>query len=153
MEEIVADVRQRLEDMITTRKAEITIPGEWPEAVGYAPWVEEIWINYVSNALKYGGQSPQIELGSNRLSNGSVRFWVRDSGPGISPEQQKELFTPFSRLGQSPKIEGHGLGLSIVLRIAEKLGGEVGVESQVDQGSLFFFTLPTAIPEKVSSEK
>jgi signal transduction histidine kinase len=71
-----------------------------------------------------------------------VRFWVRDNGFGLTPEEQERLFTPFERLHQV-RAEGHGLGLSIVQRIVEKLGGQVGVESTVGQGSVFFFTLPS----------
>jgi two-component system sensor histidine kinase/response regulator len=74
---------------------------------------------------------------------GMVRFWVRDNGPGLTPEAQSRLFTPFTRL-DPVRAQGHGLGLSIVRRIAEKLGGQVGVESQLGQGSTFFFTLPAA---------
>jgi signal transduction histidine kinase len=79
-----------------------------------------------------------------------VRFWVRDNGPGLSPEEQKRLFVPFTQLAQV-RVKGHGLGLSIVQRIVEKLGGEVGVESEgvPGQGSTFAFTLPAVIdPEE-----
>ena len=70
-----------------------------------------------------------------------VRFWVRDNGPGLTPEEQARLFTPFTRLDQID-TKGHGLGLSIVRRIVEKLGRQVGVESEVGRGSVFSFTLP-----------
>jgi signal transduction histidine kinase len=70
-----------------------------------------------------------------------VHFWVRDNGPGLTPEAQAQLFVPFTQLSQI-RVEGHGLGLSIVRRIAEKLGGQVGVKSKVGQGSVFTFTLP-----------
>jgi two-component system sensor histidine kinase/response regulator len=72
-----------------------------------------------------------------------VRFWVRDNGPGLTPEQQARLFAPFTRLDRV-RAQGHGLGLSIVRRIVEKLGGSVGVESSgvPGQGSVFYFTLP-----------
>ena len=72
-----------------------------------------------------------------------MRFWVRDNGPGITPEERSRLFTPFTRLDQV-RAEGHGLGLSIVRRIVGRLGGEVGVESEIGQGSTFLFTLPAA---------
>jgi signal transduction histidine kinase len=72
-----------------------------------------------------------------------VRFWVRDHGSGLTAEEQAHLFTPFTRLSQVG-TKGHGLGLSIVRRIVEKLGGAVGVESTVGEGSLFWFTLPQA---------
>ena len=113
-------------------------------ALGYGPWIEEVWVNYLSNALKYGGMPsapPRIELGAEPQPDGLVRFWMRDYGPGIPTESQAHLFTQFTRLDQV-RAKGHGLGLSIVRRIVEKLGGQVGVISQVGQGSTFFFALP-----------
>lgn len=113
-------------------------------AMGYSPWVEEVWVNYLSNALKYGGQPPRIELGATE-QEGMVRFWVRDYGPGIAPEDQTRLFTPFTRLDQVT-TKGHGLGLSVVQRIMDKLDGRAGVESDgvPGEGSLFYFELPRA---------
>jgi two-component system sensor histidine kinase/response regulator len=70
-----------------------------------------------------------------------VRYWVRDHGPGLTPEDQSLLFTPFTRLDQA-RLTGHGLGLSIVRRIVEKLGGQVGLKSRMGEGSTFYFTLP-----------
>ncbi len=110
-------------------------------ALGYGPWVEEVWANYLSNAIQYGGRPPRVELGATEQADGMVRFWVRDNGPGLTPEEQARLFTPFTRLDQV-RAKGHGLGLSIVRRIVEKLGGQVGVESEVGRGSVFTFTLP-----------
>jgi len=81
-----------------------------------------------------------------------VCFWVRDNGQGLSAEQMERLFGEFTRLhsgGQaSPHGLGqsHGLGLSIVKRIIDKLGGEVSVQSQLGVGSTFRFTLPAANP-------
>ncbi len=119
----------------------LTAPKEWPEAYGYAQWVEGIWSNYFSNAIKYGGRPPLVEAGADVQDNGQIRFWVRDNGSGISPEEQAKLFTPFSKL-RLERIEGYGLGLSIVQRISERLGGSVGVDSEIGQGSTFYFTLP-----------
>jgi signal transduction histidine kinase len=74
-----------------------------------------------------------------------VRFWVRDNGPGLRPEEQARLFAPFTRLAPV-RAHGHGVGLSIVRHIVDKLGGEVGVESEgvPGRGSVFSFTLPGA---------
>lgn len=137
---IVAEVQQRLADMIEETQAEIVLPKSWPVALGYGPWIAEAWANYISNAIKYGGEPPRVELGATEQKDGMVRFWVRDNGPGLTEEEQARLFTPFTRMAQA-RAKGHGLGLSIVRRIVEKLGGQVGVESQVGKGSVFFFTL------------
>jgi signal transduction histidine kinase/PAS domain-containing protein len=144
MPAVLAEVQERLALDIREYQAEIVMPETtaWPAAWGYAPWVEEVWANYMSNALKYGGRPPRVELGAMPLAEGQVRFWVRDNGLGLSPEDQARLFLPFAKLGQA-RAKGHGLGLSIVRRIVEKLGGEVGVESRVGQGSVFSFTLPS----------
>jgi signal transduction histidine kinase/DNA-binding response OmpR family regulator len=141
MADIVDEVLQRLAFMVEQYHAQIVLPDAWPLAMGYGPWVEEVWVNYVSNALKYGGQPPRVELGATMQADGTVRFWVRDNGAGLNLEEQARLFTPFTRFDQV-RAKGHGLGLSIVRRIVEKLGGEVGIESEVGQGSIFSFTLP-----------
>ncbi len=144
MGRVVAEARLRLEDMIAEYEGEIVVTVEtWPAALGYAPWIEEIWVNYLSNALKYGGEPPKVELGASQQADGQVMFWVRDNGAGLDAEAQAQLFVPFERLGQV-RTEGHGLGLSIVQRIAEKLGGTAGVESVVEEGSSFYFKLPAA---------
>lgn len=137
----VAHSLEILEKMIGEYQAEIITPDSWPQALGYAPWIEEVWVNYISNALKYGGRPPRVELGADKQSNGTIRFWVRDNGQGLTLAEQARLFIPFERLGQA-EIKGHGLGLSIVRRIMEQLDGQVGVESEPGQGSTFYFVLP-----------
>jgi signal transduction histidine kinase len=177
MAEIVQEACSRFALVIEESGAHVSIPdpSAWPVALGHAPWVEEVWANYISNALKYGGRPqegipPHVELGytileagnwkletesadieppatSNQQPATSIQFWVRDNGPGLTPEAQVKLFAPFTRLEQV-RAQGHGLGLSIVRRIVEKLGGEVGVVSAPGEGSCFYFTLPA----KVNSE-
>ena len=141
METIVAETLQRLTHIIEEHEAKITVPPSWPIAVGYGPWVEEVWVNYLSNAIKYGGRPPQVQLGAQQQKNGTTLFWVLDNGRGLTQEEQGRLFTPFTRLDQV-RTTGHGLGLSIARRIVEKMGGQVGVESKVGQGSVFYFALP-----------
>lgn len=143
MQTIVDDVCQQFDREIQQRTATLKMPKTWPSVLGYSLWVEEIWANYLSNALKYGNQPPTIEFGCDALANGNIRFWVKDNGPGLTDEEQAKLFRPFTRL-QSAGVAGHGLGLSIVQRIAERLNGEVGVQSTIGQGSQFYFTLPAA---------
>ena len=151
MSRLTHDARNRIGNLAETHQAEIIVPETWPLALGHGPWIEEVWVNYLSNAIKYGGRPPRVELGFDEISETEatgqpvIRFWVRDNGLGLSETQQAQLFTPFERLHQV-RVEGHGLGLSIVKRIVEKLGGQVGVESQgiPGQGSKFYFALPKA---------
>lgn len=141
MAEIVSHVRLRLVHLVEQHRARIHYPVAWPIARGYAPWVEEVWANLMSNAIKYGGRPPEIELGASLRRDGMAMFWVRDNGAGLSVEAQAAIFKPFTQVGQV-RATGHGLGLTIAKRIVERLGGHVGVESQVGRGSRFFFTLP-----------
>lgn len=140
MATIVAEVQDRLSGMIEEHGAEIVLPDTWPVALGRGSWVEEVWTNYLSNALKYGGTPPVVTLGATECADGWVRFWVQDNGPGLDKAQQAQLFTQFTRLHQE-RAKGHGLGLSIVQRIVGKLGGKVGVESTPGAGSRFWFSL------------
>ncbi len=156
MASLVAEAQKRLDYMIAEHEAEIVTPPDdaWPVVQGHGPWIEEVWTNYLSNAIKYGGQPPRIELGAELQPDGFVRFWVQDNGPGLTDEERRRLFTPFERLHQA-SATGHGLGLSIVKRIIERLGGRVGVESRgvSGGGSCFFFTLPGSIGTKPLKEQ
>ena len=152
---IVNEALDRLSGMIEKHQAEIILPDAWPAALGYGPWVEEVWVNYLSNAIKYGGEPeqgipPRIEVGFDELAdsktrqpeNSCIRFWVRDNGSGLTAEEQTRLFAPFAQLDHA-RAGGHGLGLSIAQRIVDKMNGQVGVKSEVGTGSTFWFTLPS----------
>lgn len=141
MAPIVTEALARLIPLIETYQAEILLPATWPLVVGHDRWIEEVWVNYLSNAIKYGGRPPRLQLGAETRPDGRVCFWVRDNGRGLTAEEQERLFTLLTRL-EPTRIDGHGLGLTIVQRIVEKLGGNVGVDSVPGQGSTFSFTLP-----------
>ncbi len=140
MAKIVAAAQKRLADMIAKYQAQIDQPPDWPVAIGYAPWIEEVWVNYLSNGIKYGGRPPHLKLGATTQADNIVQFWVQDNGPGLGPKEQAQLFVPFTRLTDL-HVEGHGLGLSIVQQIMQKLDGQAGVESYIGQGSKFNFVL------------
>jgi signal transduction histidine kinase/DNA-binding response OmpR family regulator len=168
MAHIVAQVRRRLAYLIKEHQAHVVLPPRetWPVALGYGPWIEEVWVNYVNNAIKYGGQPPRVELGfgesaalvsepaqTRSFADSQIRFWVRDNGAGLASEEQARLFTPFTRLSShAQRVEGHGLGLSIARRIVERLGGQVGVKSQVGAGSTFWFTLPLRLTRQKADD-
>jgi signal transduction histidine kinase len=138
---VVQGALDRLNAMIGKHHAVIEVPAQWPLVLGHALWIEELWANYISNAVKYGGVPPHIQVGADLPEGGRVRFWVRDNGPGITEAEQQKIFAEFARL-EGARGEGHGLGLSIVKRIADRLDGVVGMTSRIGEGSVFYFTLP-----------
>jgi two-component system, sensor histidine kinase and response regulator len=137
---LVGQVLSQLADLQARTRATITLPTDWPPALGYAPWVGEVWLNLLSNALKYGGSS--IELGGTREGS-KARFRVRDNGQALSELERSRVFIPFTRLHQE-RAAGHGLGLATVQRIVARLGGKVGVSPGPQGGNEFFFELPAA---------
>jgi PAS domain S-box-containing protein len=138
---VLRNVLKRLEFQIRDSDATLETPDMWPNVVSYAPWIEEVWTNYLTNAIKYGGTPPYLRFGADTLGDGRCRFWIHDNGQGIPEDKLKQLFKPFTRMDLSHK-DGHGLGLSIVQHMIEKLGGQVGVESTPGEGSTFYFILP-----------
>jgi signal transduction histidine kinase len=143
MHTIIERVTLNLNNAIRESRAHIYLPENLPTAKGYAGWVEEIWMNYISNAIKYGGCPPVIRLGADALDNGHVHFWVQDNGQGLSSDEQQQIFRPFVRL-RKQEVSGNGLGLVIVKKIVERLDGSISLESEVGKGSQFGFILPMA---------
>jgi signal transduction histidine kinase len=142
MKGILMEAIKRNDDFIHRTRAEIRYPESLPPALGNGQWIEEVWVNFLSNALKYGGSPPAIQVGADEAGEGMNKFWVKDNGDGVKPESLDMLFKPFTRLNQAD-IRGFGLGLSITRRIIERLGGSCGVESTgiPGEGSRFWFTL------------
>lgn len=144
VEVIVERLLQRFADDIERTGATVRLPASWPLVLSYAAWLEELLFNYFSNAIKYGGEPPEIQIVvAPAPTPGLIRIGVRDNGRGLSKSEQATIFTEFQRLGDL-KTKGDGLGLSIVQRIANKLGIEIGVESSIGRGSFFFVDCPQA---------
>lgn len=144
MQATLQEALDNLQQTLAASGAKLTMPESPPPPVlGHHTWMVEVWTNFISNAIKYGGNPPEVNIDWETLpAQGHCRFRVRDNGRGLRPEETERLFRPFTRLDRSK--EGHGLGLTIVQRIIARLQGQVGVESQPGQGSAFYFTLPLA---------
>lgn len=141
LRELAVEACQRLEGVAKQYAAQIEFVGDWQNAIGYSQWIEEVWVNYISNAIKYGGTPPHIHIGCAATEGDMIKCWVRDHGTGIALARRSELFIQFSRLDPRAS-DGHGLGLSIVKRIIHRLDGEVGYEEADGEGGVFWFTLP-----------
>lgn len=146
-----------LNSVVTTLKAETAARGAFitietdPEVphllVGDAGRIQQILVNYVSNALKYAGGHIRLAAGVSPSSPGEIEFSVADEGPGISATEQASLFTKFARLpgARRKHIPGTGLGLASCRLLADFMGGAVGVESEEGHGARFHLRLPLVI--------
>lgn len=141
-----ATVDNALETMtraIADRHAVVTRPPALPPVSAYGPWLTQVWINLIGNAIKYGGSPPKVDVAAAATPDGRVRFEVIDNGAGVAPDDRDRIFHEFER-GRSETAEGHGLGLAIVNRVVSRLDGETGLDNADGGGSVFWFTVPAA---------
>jgi PAS domain S-box-containing protein len=143
MDLIITEALKRNEQEILKRNIRIDKPANWPVVLGYAPWLEEVWTNLISNAIKYGGDPPELTFGFEKGENNGTVFFLQDNGNGLSKGQIDQLFIPFNNLNIT-SVDSHGLGLSIVKRIISKQKGTVWADSEniPGKGSRFCFSLP-----------
>lgn len=103
----------------------------------------QVLLNLLSNAVKYNHDGGSVEVSCHQPHDQTMRISVRDTGSGIAPDQQAQLFEPFERLGaDTTSVEGTGLGLALTKQLVERLGGVIGVESVPGDGSTFWIDLP-----------
>jgi signal transduction histidine kinase len=142
---VVRDAIGQLEADISTKNARVDLLGPFPRVSAHRATLEQALANLVSNGLKFvePGQAPKIQV-RTELSDGTVRVWVEDNGIGIDPAHHKRIFAVFERLHQPDKYAGTGIGLAIVRKAVERMGGRVGVESTPGTGSRFWIELKSA---------
>ncbi len=129
MKSILSEAMDRLAYIVERRQAEIVAPEQWPEVLGYAPWIEEVWFTYISETLRLDLQPLRIMLGATEQADGNVRFWVRVDTRDLTLDQRARV----SQVYDNFKPE-------LVQRIMEKLGGQFGVVEEPDGG--LYFALP-----------
>jgi PAS domain S-box-containing protein len=145
LNEIVKQLQQfELAVVLEEKQAVVEIPQPLPFVDVDPVQVRQLMQNFIANGIKYQkkGNIPRITITSKPAADGMVRIDVTDNGIGIAPEYQGAIFTMFKRLHSRDEYEGTGIGLAVCKKIAERHGGKVGVESEADKGSTFWFTVP-----------
>jgi signal transduction histidine kinase len=141
LEEVVTSLRPQLD--AKGQGLDVLVPDDLPKVQTDPTRLVQILTNLASNAVKYTPEGGQIFVTASR-DNGFLRIAVQDTGIGMSQADQARLFTQFFR-SDNPAVReqpGWGLGLSVTQSLVELLGGKIGVESDLGQGSTFWFTLP-----------
>jgi signal transduction histidine kinase len=145
------DTHKLVQDIIESypqfdrRRADISIEGHLPLVMANEAALTQVMSNLLSNAVKFveTGVRPCVRIGASTQSASDevVELWMEDNGIGIPRDLQKRLFNIFTRLNRPGLYEGTGIGLAIVKKAVERMGGNVGVESEPGQGSRFWVQL------------
>ncbi len=145
LDEVVSQAMEQMEADLKEAKARVEVEGNLPAVRGHRTTLVQVVTNLISNAVKFvpEGKRPRVRIVSRRR-NGSVHLWVQDNGLGISQANRDRVFRAFERLTEGQEKPGTGIGLAIVRRGVERLGGRVGVESEPGEGSRFWIEIPAA---------
>jgi len=140
--QIIKSVLQLFEPEIQSRSIEIKVD-VLPQSLADQQLLNQVWINLVSNAIKYTGKKENaiIEIGSFGADKETV-FFIKDNGAGFNMKYVEKLFTVFQRLHKSRDFEGIGIGLANIQRIVTRHGGRCWAEGEINKGATFYFSLP-----------
>jgi PAS domain S-box-containing protein len=144
LESVVQSALAACEPEIRKSNARVDSVAPWPAVLADASTLRQVLVNLVGNAVKFvDGKAPQVRLRPEERPNGFIRLWVEDNGIGIPEEYQERIFQVFKRL-HTTAFPGTGIGLAIVQKGVERMGGRLGVVSSRNDGSRFWIELPKA---------
>jgi signal transduction histidine kinase len=140
------DLDRLVRDMVETFpngqpiKPEIYIKGTLPNVVGNEALLAQCVSNLLSNGAKFvsAGTTPRVEVSCETMEDASIRVWFKDNGIGIAPENHERIFRLFERIHPVTEYEGTGIGLTIVRKAIDRMGAQVGFDSELGQGSQFW---------------
>ncbi len=146
VEKILEHVLELLDAEIANREVEIKIERPLGKVMATKTLLEQILCNLISNAIKFvpEGRTPKVTVWSEEVGT-DVRLLVKDNGIGIDDEDSERIFKMFSRLHGVERYPGTGVGLAIVKKAVDKLGGRYGVDSEIGSGSIFWVQLKKSV--------
>lgn len=146
LETHIDKVLAQLSPEVKARRAEIRVERPLPAILGNATLLDHVLVNIIGNAIKFVHEelTPRIQISGERRGH-MARLWVKDNGIGIAPEYQGKIFQIFERLQAKEVQPGTGIGLAVVSKAAQRMGGRTGVESKPGKGSQFWVELPLAM--------
>jgi two-component system, sensor histidine kinase and response regulator len=143
MEDVLKDALSQIDFDLKEKKARIQVKRSRNRVMGHHPMLVQVVCNLICNAVKFcaEGVNPEVTIWEEKRGD-QIRVWVEDNGIGIAPEHCDRIFRIFERLHDRDHYTGTGIGLAIVQKAITRMGGHVGVESELNKGSRFWFELP-----------
>jgi len=147
LDHVIRNAVAQVEDDARDRGARIRVDDGLPSVLAHEPTLTQVVMNLVSNGLKFvpAERAPELRV-RTEPRDGMVRIWIIDNGIGIAPEYHDRIFRVFERLHRQDEFPGTGIGLAIVRKGMERMGGAVGLDSEPGRGSSFWLELPAAEP-------